>query len=108
MMGIASHRIFVVSKANYSSSSTMNIILASPGLLWYGAQLLLNFAWSPLFFYFKLLKLAAVEIVVLWVAIAITMVKFQQVDYVAAALFIPYIIWVTFATVLTLTIAALN
>lgn len=71
-------------------------------------QLVLNVLWSYLFFGWEMIGAAAVEIVVLWVAICATMYLFYRIRRVAAYLLIPYLAWVTFATVLTATIWMLN
>ncbi|HEU4763175.1 MAG TPA: TspO/MBR family protein [Gemmatimonadales bacterium] len=68
------------------------------------AQLALNALWSWLFFAWHRLDLAAVEIVVLWVAIAATIVAFWRVRPAAGALLLPYLAWVSFATALTVAI----
>jgi len=64
------------------------------------AQLGLNFLWSVLFFGFRSPWLAFVEIVGLWLAIAITTLTFYRVSKPAALLFVPYWAWVTFAAAL--------
>lgn len=74
----------------------------------YGAQLILNAAWTPLFFGLHRPDLAAIEILVLWVAIVATIVAFARISRVAAWLLAPYLLWVSFATALTFTIWRLN
>ena len=71
-------------------------------------QLALNFAWSPLFFRWHAIGAAAVEIVFLWLAIAVFIVLAWSVSRVAAALFVPYWLWVSFAAYLNYTIWTLN
>jgi translocator protein len=70
-------------------------------LLMFAVQMVLNFAWTFIFFYFKELQLALIEIVVLWLSILVMMLWFYKLKPIAAYLNIPYILWVTFATVLT-------
>lgn len=77
-------------------------------LRWFWVQLALNAVWSPLFFGLRSPGLALVEIVLLWIAIAVTGVKFLRLDRVAAALWTPYLAWVSFASVLNATIWWLN
>lgn len=77
-------------------------------LTWYIIQLGLNFAWSIIFFNFRLFLFAFIWIIVLWIAIFIMIRKFAKINKVAAYLQIPYLLWVTFATVLTLFIYILN
>ncbi len=71
-------------------------------------QLALNVLWSYMFFSWHLLLGSTIEIIVLWVMICVTMYLFYKVKPAAAYLLIPYILWVTFATVLTATIWMIN
>jgi tryptophan-rich sensory protein len=71
-------------------------------------QLVLNALWSPLFFGLKMPGVALVEIVALWLAIAGTIGLFWRVDRVAAGLLVPYLAWVSFATVLNGTLWWMN
>lgn len=72
------------------------------------AQLLLNFIWSPVFFGAKSPELALVIIVVLWAMILATIKAFFPLSKAAAYLLIPYLLWVSFASVLNAAIAWLN
>lgn len=74
----------------------------------YFVQLALNFAWSFLFFYFKNIGLALVEILVLWIAIMVMLVRMHRVKPLASYINIPYIIWVSFATALNASYYFLN
>lgn len=65
-----------------------------------GVQLLLNAAWTPLFFALKLPGVAFVEIVLMWGFILATIVAAWSVRRVAAWLLVPYLAWVTFAATL--------
>ena len=77
-------------------------------LMAFGVQLLLNFGWSFLFFYYKTLGLALVEIVILWVSIAVMLMLFYRVKPMAAYINIPYLLWVSFATILNAAYFRLN
>lgn len=72
------------------------------------AQLILNAAWTPLFFGLQQPGLAFAEIVVLWLAIAATLVAFHRVSRAAAWLLAPYLAWVSFAAALNFTLWRLN
>ena len=72
------------------------------------AQLILNFFWSLIFFNLHAIGWALIEIVILWVLIVRTMFAFDRVYKPAAWLLLPYIVWVTFATILNGTIWWLN
>lgn len=71
-------------------------------------QLALSAAWTPLFIGLHLPGLAFAEIVLLWVAIAATLVSFRAVSRAAAWLFAPYLAWVTFAAALNFALWRLN
>lgn len=77
-------------------------------LLYFVAQLFFNFIWSILFFGLKSPTLGLFDILVLWVLILVTMIKFYKISKPAAYLLIPYILWVSFATILNLSIVLLN
>ncbi len=71
-------------------------------------QLVFNFAWSFLFFYFNNIGLALVEIILLWLSIVTMLVLFYKIKPLAAYLNIPYLMWVSFATALNLGYFLLN
>jgi tryptophan-rich sensory protein len=77
-------------------------------LLWYAIQLALNATWSPVFFGFHWIGLAAVNIILLWLAIGGTTVAFWKVTPVSGILFLPYLAWVTYAATLNIAIWRLN
>ncbi len=99
LMGIAAARIWNVRMENDA---------AFPALVAFGSQLVLNGIWTPIFFGWKKIGLAAVEIVVLWISIVLTIVSFWLVDHAAAWLIVPYLAWVSFASVLNVAIWRLN
>lgn len=74
----------------------------------YAIQLVLNMMWSFLFFYAHQIGAALFEIVFLLIVIIINARMFYKIDKAAGLLFIPYILWVSFATVLTYSIFRLN
>jgi tryptophan-rich sensory protein len=71
-------------------------------------QLVLNFTWSWLFFGAHRMGWALVEIVVLWLTILLTTVLFARRSVTAAALLVPYLAWVAFATALNAALWHLN
>ena len=71
-------------------------------------QLALNFLWSPLFFGLRNPGLACIDIVLLWAAIAAFVVGAWKVSVPSALLFLPYWLWVTFATALNFAVWWLN
>ena len=71
-------------------------------------QLVLNSIWSILFFGLQSPFLAFIEIIILWIAILFTILKFYRISKNAGLLLIPYIIWVSFALILNFSIWWLN
>ena len=74
----------------------------------YAVQLVLNAAWTPLFFGAGWYLGALVDIVALWCAIGVTVFAFHRVHRAAALLLVPYWLWVTYATALNAAIWWLN
>ena len=71
-------------------------------------QLVLNLAWTIIFFGLYSLFGAVVAIVFLWIAIVINIVAFWRISKAAGALLIPYILWVSFAGLLNVSVWMLN
>jgi len=71
-------------------------------------QLLLNVAWSAVFFRFRSPGWAFVEIVALWCAILVTALSFRNSDRLAGWLMFPYLVWVSYAAALNFAIWRLN
>lgn len=71
-------------------------------------QLALNGIWSPIFFGLRAPALGLVIIVAMWVCIAVTIRTFYPLSRVASYLLIPYLLWVSFATLLNAAIVVLN
>lgn len=92
---------FLIWKAPQSRARSVAIIAFS-------AQMVLNFGWSFLFFYFNRIDLALAEIVLLWISILLMMVQFYRINPLSTYLNIPYLLWVTFASALNLAYYILN
>lgn len=71
-------------------------------------QLMLNFFWSLIFFRWHLIGLALVEIIVMWISIAFMIHKFKKLNKFASYINIPYLCWVSFASVLNASYYFLN
>lgn len=69
-------------------------------ILVFMAQMLLNFGWSFLFFNYHQIGFALIEIIILWGVIIGMIIMFYKIKPLAAYLNIPYLLWVTFATIL--------
>ncbi len=74
----------------------------------FGFQLVLNAAWSIVFFGLKSPGWAFANIVLMWIAIIWTMILFYKVSKPAMWLLVPYILWVTFASYLNYSIWMIN
>lgn len=77
-------------------------------LKYFFVQLGLNAMWSIIFFGLKKPGLAFFEIIALWIAIYLTIKAFQKISKVASYLLYPYLAWVSFASILNLSIWILN
>ncbi len=99
LMGYAAGRVW---------TSTANEGVKRGALTAYVIQLLLNAAWSILFFALHAPLVALVEMLLLWATVVWCMRWFIQVDALAWKLLVPYILWVSFAAVLNGAIVALN
>jgi tryptophan-rich sensory protein len=74
----------------------------------FGAQLALNVLWSAAFFGLRSPLAGLLVIAALWAAIAATVFQFRKVSRAAAWLLVPYILWVTIALLLNLSVALYN
>ena len=70
----------------------------------YLAQLLLNAAWSALFFGARRPDAAFADVVLLWLVVAANIALFMPIDAAAGWLLVPYLVWVTIAACLNLSV----
>ncbi|MCU0917648.1 MAG: tryptophan-rich sensory protein [Planctomycetes bacterium] len=75
---------------------------------WFLVQLVLNALWTPVFFGLHQIGWAFAVIVLLWVAIVVVMYCFSRISQTGAVLLVPYLLWVSFATILNGAIWWLN
>ena len=75
---------------------------------WFYLQLILNAAWSVIFFGLHQPLIAFIIIILLWLSILATIFWARKTTKTGAYLMIPYILWVTFASVLNLMLVILN
>lgn len=71
-------------------------------------QFSLNTLWTPIFFGLRRMAFGFIVVSALWLAVAGTMLAFFQLDTLAGALFVPYLVWVTVATALNFAVWRLN
>jgi tryptophan-rich sensory protein len=81
---------------------------ARSALVLFIVQLAANALWSWLFFVWRQGGLAFAEVLFLWCIVAATVISFWRISILAAALLIPYLAWVTFASALTFSVWRLN
>jgi tryptophan-rich sensory protein len=74
----------------------------------FAVQLLLKTLWSIVFFGVHMIFAAVIVILLLWGMILVTIIVFHRISKAAAYLLIPYILWVSFATVLNISLYILN
>jgi tryptophan-rich sensory protein len=89
------------------------LVINKPNISWllvgiFITQIILNFFWSFIFFNAHNLGLALFEIVLLWASILAMIILFYKTNKWAAILNIPYLLWVSFATLLNYSIYSLN
>ena len=100
MMGIAAGLVWNRIETNKEA--------VKKALVFFAIQLALNALWSILFFALHNPLLALLEIILMWLLIYETYIQFKKIDKIAGFLFIPYLAWVSFATVLNASIWWLN
>jgi len=98
-MGIA---VFLIWRKGLKKKEVKNALLI------FLFQLIFNTLWSFLFFKFHSPFWALVDIAVLWVLILLSLVKFWKINKAAGMLLIPYLLWVSFASILNYFIYKLN
>lgn len=77
-------------------------------LIFFLVQLILNILWSIAFFGFQSPFWGLIDIVFLWIAILLTLLNFYKVSKFAGTLLLPYLVWVSFATILNFSLWVLN
>ena len=99
MMGIAAGLIWTSDSDEKTTKRALGFFAIQFGL---------NALWSYLFFGLHNPLLALVEILLLWILIWETYNQFKKIDKIAGLLMIPYLAWVSFATLLNASIWWLN
>ncbi|WP_288480634.1 TspO/MBR family protein [uncultured Clostridium sp.] len=99
LMGIACYRVYMKEEITGKGSNSIFI---------YGVQLLLNLLWPILFFGLRLYGIAFIELIILFIFIIITIIKFYKVDKLAGLLLLPYLLWTIFAGYLNFGVWFLN
>lgn len=105
MMGIS---LYLVWRQKSTKINKKKIDQTNCGLYLFVTQLFFNFIWSPVFFGLQSPLAALVIIIMLWGLIVATIKVFYPLSKAAAYLLVPYLLWVSFATILNASIAWLN
>ncbi len=100
LMGVSSAIIYIQREENPQ--------LARQALTFYAMSLVVNFAWSIIFFNIRAFFLAFIWLLFLLYLIIRTIISYRKISPVAAYLQIPYAVWVTFAGYLNIAIYFLN
>ena len=96
MIGIALGKLW----KNKSQNKSLLFIFA--------VQFILNLLWSPIFFHFHKIGLALIDAILLWFSIILLIIFAYKKHRIVFFLFIPYILWVSFAVLLNLSLYLLN
>ncbi|MEP7145855.1 MAG: TspO/MBR family protein [bacterium] len=99
MMGIS---LFIIWKEDLKNKEVRSAFIL------FIIQLIFNAAWSVVFFGMHSIAGGLIVIAILWLLILFTIIRFKNISRTAAILLIPYLLWVSFATVLNFFIYKLN
>ena len=103
-MDFASYLIY----CQYKTSKKAGQIAAKSVLALYVARLILNYAWTPIFFNLGQFWFALVVLLVMWLVEILILAKACKISRSAFYCRIPYLLWTTFAAYLNISIALLN
>jgi translocator protein len=81
---------------------------AGLGLAFWSVQIAFNTLWTPVFFGLKRMRAALVVMAGLWLSVTATMLTFFTLDFWAGVMFLPYVLWVSVAAALNLSLVRLN
>jgi len=98
LMGVAAWLVWLRPKAGTRTAALTLFVI----------QLVLNAAWTPLFFGAQRIGWALVDLSLLWLALVATVVLFWRVRPVAGALLLPYVLWVSYAATLNVGLWRMN
>ena len=99
LMGISSYLALTSQASKEEKEQALRI---------YGYQLAVNFLWPTIFFTLEWYLFAFLWLILLWVLVMVMILRFKEINKLAAYLNIPYILWLTFAGYLNLAIWLLN
>jgi tryptophan-rich sensory protein len=94
--------LFMIWRLNENITFKRNILII------FSIHLLLNILWSFIFFGLNQILFSVIIIIILWFVIFINIMQISKVSAIASALLIPYLLWVSFAIYLNISIYILN
>ncbi len=97
LMGIGTYFIYISDSSQRMDALKIN-----------GLQLFTNFCWTVLFFGFHSYFIAFLCLIILWILVLGTLIRYYQINRTAGILYVPYLLWLTFAGYLNLAIAYYN
>ncbi|QQS38932.1 tryptophan-rich sensory protein [Candidatus Woesebacteria bacterium] len=99
LMGISLYLVWTSKKGSNATDKAYTV---------FTAQLILNTIWSIIFFGLRNPFLALIVIYIMLLAIILTLIQFRKISILSAKLLVPYLVWVSFASLLNLAIVVLN
>ncbi len=99
LMGIATYLMLTAEAEKQEKARALSV---------YIYQLLVNFLWPTFFFNFQWFLFAFLWLILLWVLVLVTLLRYYNISKPAGYLLIPYLVWVTFAGYLNFGIWLLN
>lgn len=100
LMGIALYQVWTLrTKKKTLQRSSLQLFII---------QLAVNFLWTFIFFGLRSPVGGLIDIIILWIFILLTLTRFYKLSKIAGYLMAPYLLWVSFATILNFSVAFLN
>jgi len=99
LMGISLYRVWIKGAKKKEVRAALKL---------FAVHLALNASWSIVFFGMRNIPLSLANIIALWILIIMVMIRFYKIDKKASLMLLPYLAWVSFATILNYSIFLLN
>ena len=93
---------------SYSGATLASIDGAGSALALWALQIALNTLWTPVFFGLENIKVGLIVIFLLLISVAMCTYVFWMYSFISGILFLPYLVWVTFAAALNMAVFRLN
>ena len=93
---------------SYSGATLASIDGAGSALALWALQIALNTLWTPVFFGLENIKVGLIVIFLLLISVAMCSYVFWMYSFISGILFLPYLVWVTFAAALNMAVFRLN